>query len=229
MQVVALSTKLEQRQNNAALSQVESTYSFWGRHPSLYAAQDLVTFLGRHRYIRGEAAAAMNVGPGANVLEIACGSGRNFPYIHNQIGQSGRLVGVDLSGEMLAAARGLCKQSGWQNIELFQGDAAELDIPYSDFDGSLSVLGISAIPAYKRAIARAHSLLRPGGILAVCDARLFQGHLRALNPLVERIYGKFAAWDPTKQVPIAMKEAFGNVAVRQFNFGSFYIAVSRKE
>jgi len=54
-------------------------YGFWGRHPRLYAAQDCATFLGRPGHIRRAAVAALGLRSGESVLEVASGSGRNFP------------------------------------------------------------------------------------------------------------------------------------------------------
>lgn len=137
------------------LGAVERIYRSWGHHPRLYAAQDLVTFLGRHRTIRRRAVEAMGVGRGARVLEVACGTGRNFSYVEDAIGPEGTLVGLDYSQEMLDAARGAVARHRWSNIRLVHGDAAELDVGSEPFDGVLCVLGFSAMPGHLAALQRA--------------------------------------------------------------------------
>lgn len=212
-----------------SLKKIARIYSVWGRHPVLYAAQDWITFLGRHHLIRREAVAAMGLGKGARVLEVACGTGRNFPYIMERIGKTGELVGFDYSSEMLNAAERLCKHNHWSHVQLIQGDAAQLKIDRNNFDGILCVLGMSAIPDYKKTLQRCFDLLKPGGVLSVCDAKPFPGKLRLLNPLIESIYTASAAWHPKRQIAPPMKRLFGNIKRTEFNFGSFYVATSKKE
>ncbi|TAL19296.1 methyltransferase domain-containing protein [Patescibacteria group bacterium] len=211
-----------------SLGRVRRVYGFWGRHPALYAAQDLVTFIGRAGKIRRRAVEELQLKKGGKALEVACGTGRNFPYLLAAIGKEGRLVGFDYSQEMLDAARELCRRKGWGNVTLVQGDAAALRISGKDFDGILSVLGISAVPGWEAALRRSCELLRPGGRLVVCDARLFRGAFFFLNPLIRALYSRFAAWDPSKNIPDKMREIFGNAEVENYNFGTFFIATSVK-
>ncbi len=211
------------------LEKVSKVYSFWGTFPSLYDTQEVVTFLGRAKTIRNKAVEKLNLKNGDKVLEVACGSGRNFPYLVKAVGKEGKIIGFDYSQDMLNAAKQLCERNGWDNIKLIQGDAAQLKITENNFDGVISVLGISAIPSWEGALNRCYDVLRPGRQLVVCDARLFTGFLKILNPLVSFIYSKFAAWDPSKNIPQKIEEIFGNVKVENFNLGTFFIAVAVKK
>ena len=214
-------------QNNK-LKKVKKVYSFWGRFPFLYSAQDIITFLGRAKTIRSLTVKKIELKRGDKALEVACGSGRNFPYIIEAVGKEGFILGFDYSQEMLDATKQLSKQNDWSDIKLVQGDAAQLKITEKNFDGVVSVLGISAIPDWEKAVERCYDVLRFEGKLVVCDARLFTGFLKFLNPLVKVIYSKFAAWDPSKNIPEKMKEIFGNVEVENLNLGTFFIAISVK-
>lgn len=210
------------------LQKVKNVYSFWGRYSRLYDAQDFFTFLGRAKYIRSTAVARLELKKGDKTLEVACGSGRNFTYLEKAIGTNGELVGFDYSHEMLDAANSLSQRNNWNNIKLIQGDAGRLDIPQKNFDGIISVLGISAVPDWENALRRSYELLKPGGRLVVCDARLFQGGLAFLNPLVKLIYSTFAAWDPSKNIPGKINDIFGNLEMENYNLGTFFIAVAKK-
>ncbi len=214
---------------NTNLNKVKSAYSFWGRFPLLYASQDFITFMGRAEYIRKRAVIKLKLQKANKVLEVACGTGRNFPYIMEAIGPGGKLVGFDYTQEMLDAAKALSKEKKWQNISFTQGDAAELKVEEVHFDGVLSVLGISAIPKWEDALKRCKDVLRIGGVISICDAQLFEGVFRVLNPLVKIVYSNLAAWNPSNNIPVKLKELFGNVSVENFNFGTFFIATSVKE
>lgn len=61
--------------------------------------------------------------PGATVVDIGCGTGLNFALLEEAIGPTGRIVAVDLSDDMLAAARRRTQKYGWDNVELLQVDA----------------------------------------------------------------------------------------------------------
>ncbi len=211
------------------LKKVERVYSFWGRFPSLYGAQDAITFLGRAKTIRSRAVKKIGLKRGDKALEVACGSGKNFTYLVEAVGKNGFILGFDYSQEMLDAAKQLCERNSWNNIKLVQGDAAQLKITENNFDGVVSVLGISAIPDWEKALNRCYDVLCHGGRLIVCDARLFTGVLKILNPLIRLIYSKFAAWDPSKNIPEKMKEIFGNVEVENLNLDTFFIAISVKK
>ncbi|MBS3175256.1 class I SAM-dependent methyltransferase [Candidatus Woesearchaeota archaeon] len=211
------------------LEKVKKVYSFWGKFPYLYSAQDVITFFGRAKIIRSQAVKKIELKIGDKVLEVACGSGRNFSYLVEAVGKGGFILGFDYSQEMLDAAQQLYKRNGWDNIKLVQGDAAQLKISKDNFDGVLSVLGISAIPGWEKTLQRCYDVLRLEGKLVVCDACLFTGFLNFLNPLLKIIYSRFAAWDSSKNIPEKMKEIFGNVNVKNFNLGTFFIATSVKK
>src|ERR1700759_3121048 len=67
---------------------------------------------------RLRAVRALGLRPGASVVDIACGTGLNFPLIEEAIGPEGRIVGVDLTDAMLAQAQGRIETNGWRNINL---------------------------------------------------------------------------------------------------------------
>ncbi len=88
--------------------------------------------LGRIRLadsVRRQAVDLVALKPGDVVIDVACGTGLSFPLIEEHIGPEGRLVGVDLSAEMLAKAREKVTAAGWQNVSLIEAAADEADIP----------------------------------------------------------------------------------------------------
>ncbi len=75
---------------------------------------------------RKPAVEALRPQPGDTVLDLACGTGLNFPHLIQRIGPSGRLVGVDFTLPMLKRARRRIARQRWDNVTLLEGDATHL-------------------------------------------------------------------------------------------------------
>src|SRR5215471_11154819 len=67
---------------------------------------------------RRGAVQALGLRPGDSVIDIACGTGLNFPLIEEVIGVAGRIVGVDLTDAMLARAQQRIETNRWSNASL---------------------------------------------------------------------------------------------------------------
>jgi SAM-dependent methyltransferase len=78
---------------------------------------------------RRELVAKLAPRPGEVILDVGCGTGRNFEQIQQWMGPSGRLIGIEQSPEMLAQAHALVERHGWTNVELVGASAEEVAIP----------------------------------------------------------------------------------------------------
>lgn len=127
---------------------------------------------------------------GATILDIGCGTGRNFPTLAKKVGPSGRIIGIDYSEGMLTKARERIQANGWSNIELHQGDAVALRNIDEPVDGIISVWCYGIVHDLPAALDRAVALLRPGARIALMDFdKTFpeQGFLRWLYPFYSAI------------------------------------------
>jgi SAM-dependent methyltransferase len=98
---------------------------------------------------------------GVTVVDVACGTGFNFPLIQERIGPSGTLIRVDLTAGMLDRARARVQRAGWSNVKLVQLDATSLTgtqleradalAEGKEVDAVLYTLGMSLIPEWKAA------------------------------------------------------------------------------
>jgi ubiquinone/menaquinone biosynthesis C-methylase UbiE len=125
-------------------------------------------------HFRKRAARRLALQPGQRVLEIGCGTGRNFQFLHDAVGPRGRIYGVDLSAGMLAKARELCAQQQWSNVELVQGDAAEYVAP-EPLDAVLFGLSYNTMPHHLTVLHHALKQLRPGGRVVIMDGKVPDG------------------------------------------------------
>ncbi len=119
----------------------------------------------------------MNLNKGQTILNIPCGTGQNFEYFQKYMANTGRIVGIDLSEGMLLQATEKVKKNLWDNIELFKGDATQINSEWIDkeierelkFDSILCDLGLSGFPKWEMIIDNLLSLLRPNGKLVIMD------------------------------------------------------------
>jgi len=198
----------------------------YDRLAGLIGLSDWLLFVPRH--LRRRAAARLELRPGDRVLEIGCGTGRNFPFLQQAVGPSGKIYGVDLSAGMLRRARELCRRKGWTNIELTQCDAADY-LPPEPLAGILFGLSYNTMPHHRMVLRHAWKLLRPGGRIVIMDGKLPPGfggklvlpfglwlmkHTMLGNPFIK-------PWDELA----ALADEF---AMQEFLFGSWYVCGGRK-
>lgn len=111
--------------------------------------------------------------PGERVLDVACGTGIIALDAAARVSPGGDVVGVDLSGRMIEAARRRAMQEHHTNVSFERMDAEQLGLPDNSFDVALCALGLMYMPGPERAILEMRRVLRPGGriILAVWGER----------------------------------------------------------
>jgi ubiquinone/menaquinone biosynthesis C-methylase UbiE len=110
---------------------------------------------------------------GASVLDVACGTGLVTFCAAQAVGPTGRVLGVDLSGRMIEAARRRAEERSASNITFARMDAESLDLPDAGFDVALCSLGLMYMPDPEKAVREMVRVLRPGGrlVLAVWGER----------------------------------------------------------
>ena len=97
------------------------------RYRKLASSYDLRTASGGG--YRRQAVRALAPAPGETIIDVGCGTGLNFALIEQGIGPGGRLIGLDVSPEMLDRAGERVEEHGWTNVVLLQADAREAEIP----------------------------------------------------------------------------------------------------
>ncbi|WP_030612996.1 class I SAM-dependent methyltransferase [Streptomyces sclerotialus] len=118
----------------------------------------------------GPLLAAAGIEAGSRVLDIGCGAGQTS-RLAARTAREGHVLGLDLSGPMLARARALAAAEGLENVAFEQGDAQAHPLPEAAFDAAVSRFGIMFFADPSAAFRHVGRALRPGGRLAfVCMA-----------------------------------------------------------
>ena len=127
--------------------------------------------------LRREAVAALDLSPGANVLDIGCGTGGNLPVVDRAVGGDGTYVGVDLSRGMLSRAQA---REPAIDVDLLQTDASDPPLQ-GTFDGIIVTFVNGVLHDPESAVASWVSRLRPGGRIVFLDAAGRRGRFSPLE------------------------------------------------
>ena len=176
---------------------------------------------------------ALGLRPGDIVVDVACGTGLNFPLIEAAIGSEGRIVGVDMTDAMLSQAQGRIETNGWSNVSLVQADAAEFDFP-AEVDGILSTYALTQVPECAEVIAHGAAALSEGGRWAVLDLKVPDKTPRWLAQLGTAIVRPFASIDhwimrrPWDAIRAAMEEELADFSWTEMFFGTAFLAAGSR-
>jgi demethylmenaquinone methyltransferase/2-methoxy-6-polyprenyl-1,4-benzoquinol methylase len=178
--------------------------------------------------LRKNAARTLGLSRGDCVLDIGCGTGRNFPHLHEVVGPSGRIYGVDISRGMLRKAQQVREDSGWPNITLTECDAAEYVAP-EPLDAVLFSLSFNTMPHHRAVLRNVWNQLRPGGRLVIMDAKVPPG-------LGGRLVLPFSLWlmkhtmlgNPLIHPWEVLAEIAEDVEMSESMFSSYYICSTTK-
>lgn len=163
----------------------------------------------------GNPLALAGVRPGDVVLDLGSGAGFDAFLAARAVGPEGRVIGVDMTDEMLERARSNAANAGVQNVEFRKGMIEELPVADASVDVVISNCVINLVPDKHRAFREAFRVLRPGGRLAVSDLVLVRPLPPVLLESVEAYVGCVAGAALREAYLGAIGEAgFRNVAVR---------------
>jgi demethylmenaquinone methyltransferase/2-methoxy-6-polyprenyl-1,4-benzoquinol methylase len=182
---------------------------------------------------RLRAVQALRLRPGDSVVEIACGTGLNFPLIEQEVGPEGRIVGVDISDSMLARAEHRIQTNGWSNISLVQADSAEFEFP-TGIDAILATYAHSLLPDPGHVIARGAAALSAGGRWVVLDLKIPDGTPRWLTRLGIAIVGRATALEewtmrrPWESIQVTMQDTLTDLSWTDLILGTAYLAVGSR-
>ncbi len=183
----------------------------------------------REMAYRRRAVSSLALERGDTVVEIGCGTGLNFADLRQSVGDTGRLIGVDLTDAMLVKAREKIQRNRWQNVELVQADAAAYEFP-SPIAGVLSTFALTLVPEFERVIEAAARALADDGRLVIADFKQPEGWplwLVRLGVAITKPFG--VSLDLTGRKPWeVMSKHFARIEVTELFGGAVYIAVGEK-
>ena len=191
---------------------------------------DLVGAFGEFSYDEFEAefVALADLKEGAEVLEVACGTGAALPALGAAVGRKGSILGVDISKEMLSRAWERARKQKIRNATFREVDVDKLSIEFDEesFDAVFCCNGLPNFLRPRRAITEMSYVLREGGRLALSTLNRDKCEENPLFYLGMRFpKGRF----PYKEEFREMLEELGFVRIKLRERGLMLIVIADKK
>jgi len=107
--------------------------------------------------------------PGDTVLDLGSGAGNDVFIARHETGESGLVVGVDMTPEMIARARLNASKLGYDNVDFRLGEIEHLPVERDSVDVVISNCVLNLVPDKRAAFAEIHRVLKPGARFCISD------------------------------------------------------------
>lgn len=164
----------------------------------------------------GNPTALASLKEGEVVLDLGSGAGIDCFLAANAVGGSGRVIGVDMTAEMIEKARENASQGNYENVEFRLGEIENLPVADHSVDVVISNCVINLSPEKDRVFKEVYRALKPGGHVLVSDIVLLKELPDSVRSSIEAYVGCIAG-AAMKQDYLASMEAAGFEQVEILN------------
>jgi arsenite methyltransferase len=137
----------------------------------------------------GNPVALAGIREGEVVVDLGCGGGMDVFLAARKVGSSGRVIGIDMTAEMLDRARAGQQKLGLTNVEFHQSTIDRLPLPDNSVDCVISNCVINLVPDKLVVFREILRVLKPGGRVALSDIALKQELPKEVKQSVEAYVG----------------------------------------
>jgi arsenite methyltransferase len=162
----------------------------------------------------GNPVALASLKEGETVLDLGSGAGFDCFLASNKVGKNGKIIGVDMTPEMVEKARENAEKGHYENVEFRLGEIENLPIPDNSVDAVISNCVINLAQNKRRAFSEAFRVLKPTGRIMISDIVLLEPLPDAIRNSIEAYVGCVAGASlKDEYIKIIEAEGFQNVRV----------------
>jgi len=167
----------------------------------------------------GNPVALASLKEGETVLDLGSGAGFDCFLAARRVGRNGRVIGVDMTPEMIDKARENARKGKYQNVEFRLGEIENLPVADGMIDVVISNCVINLSPSKKRVFEEAYRTLKPGGRLLVSDIVLKRKLPESVKKSVKAYVGCVSGAEMKNKYLELIKEAgFQEIKLTEQNF-----------
>ena len=179
---------VKQRYSELALnSDMSQATSCCGTKPALPSQKTFTIMSEDYTHLKGyEKDADLGVGcgmpteysqikPGDTVVDLGSGAGNDCFIARAEVGETGQVIGIDFSPEMVKKARANAAKRGYTNVKFLEGDIEQMPLSDNLADVVVSNCVLNLLPEKDKIFNEIHRVLKPGGHFCISDVVL-EGH-----------------------------------------------------
>lgn len=162
----------------------------------------------------GNPVALASLKEGETVLDLGSGAGFDCFLAAGRVGEKGKVIGVDMTPEMVDKARENARKGNYTNVEFRLGEIENIPAADNSVDAIISNCVINLAPDKKKVFKEAFRVLKPGGRLMVSDLVLMKELPKGIQDSIEAYIGCLSGAIMKDEYLEAIREAgFGDVRV----------------
>ena len=157
-----------------------------------------------------------NIKQGDVVLDLGCGAGNDVFIARKYVGENGKVIGIDMTEEMLQKANINKEKLGYKNVEFRFGEIENLPVENESIDVVISNCVLNLVPDKKKAFSEIYRVLKPTGHFCISDI-VVEGELPVeLKKSAELYVGCVAgALQKDEYLKIILEENFKNIIIKK--------------
>ncbi len=153
---------------------------------------------------------------GDTVIDLGSGAGNDCFIARNEVGENGRVIGIDFTPAMITKAEQNAQKLGYANVEFRQGDIEQMPVSDNTADVVVSNCVLNLVPGKDKVFKEIFRVLKPGGHFSISDIVLIGDLPEALRKDAEMYAGCVSgAIQKAVYLELIHTNGFGNISIQK--------------